>query len=150
MTISEEQEKIIVDAFNTKLAVAKICKCGNCVCCSILKSINESNYQLKDFWNSSLRNTWINTKFINVYVRKAVRFKDQINTLDIATIEVKQGYRGRGVFTLFLQRAEQFAEEKKVKIYIENVMNKKFQNFFLNRAGYKHIEGSYPSSFIKL
>jgi hypothetical protein len=51
--------------------------------------------------------------------------------IDLATIQVDQP--GRGTFTGFLQALEQQVE---IPIFVENVLNERFAEFFRNRAGW--------------
>jgi len=61
------------------------------------------------------------------------------NTLDIANITVDEGKRGKGVFTAFLSRVEALGKI----IFIENVLDVRFQDFFRER-GYTVARGGDP------
>ena len=107
--------------------------------------------ELQEFWNNDpARNTWLQSPAMNVYVRKSNRlYPKKIQTLDIASIEVELEHQDQGMFTTFLNEAEQMG----VPIYIENVFHSDFQRFFEKR-GYeiKHryqdgtISYFYPNS----
>lgn len=81
-----------------------------------------------------LRNAWLREPRLSVYVRRGIHMIEHegYRTLDIASIEVDDGFRGQGIFTDFLGRAEAVG----VPVFIENVMDLRFQEFFRNR-GYK-------------
>ena len=74
---------------------------------------------------------------MSVYLRYPGRHligNEIVECFDIATVETLEEFRGQGVFTRFLDEVE-FARPR---IYIENVMEKRFQTFFENR-GYECV-----------
>lgn len=91
---------------------------------------------LKSFLESPLRNEWIGDDTIKVYVRKSRRNIEgqMIDCLDIATVEVEEEERGKGIFTDFLKDA--IALNSFTCIFIENVQQDWFAQFFM-RQGFK-------------
>lgn len=107
-----------------------------------MKQVNDYQQQLEQFINGNQRNTWIQFPLMKVYVRKALHVVNREifkHTLDIATIEVDEGFQGEGVFTRFLKAAEQVAERTYLTIYIENILPDQFADFFRRRPGYEVI-----------
>lgn len=82
---------------------------------------------------------WLTRPWGRVYVRSAHRiYNSQIvlPTLDIANIDVKEGWRGKGCFTRWLERAEEVCWKSGRVVFVETVQEERFRNFFLKR-GYK-------------
>ncbi len=91
--------------------------------------------------NDSIRNIWLNERGMKVYVRRSIRLLDEKSTavtpcLDIASVEVKEDSRGKGIFTAFLKRFEVAAKNAKRAVYIESIQNPRFVKYLL-RNGYK-------------
>lgn len=112
------------------------------------------SFNLQQFIKSEYRNLWIKEPKISVYVRKNYRFIDDCfrETLDLANVEVVKRYRGRGVFTSFLDRAETAAKQLQWVIYVECIMEPRLIPF-LRRRGYKQnksIDAYLPISLYKL
>jgi GNAT superfamily N-acetyltransferase len=100
--------------------------------------VNTRNLTFIDFYKSDLRNAWIYdaAPHLDVYVRHAKRMVDGklVEMFDIASIEVVDGHRGQGIFTSFLNAAEELILPDKI-IFIENVLDPRFQEFF-RKQGY--------------
>lgn len=100
---------------------------------------------LNEFINGESRNQWLNSKRLNVYVRKALRYINKIEirgttpikTLDIANISVNEGYVGKGLGMQFLKEAHE-ANPFNVT-FIENVLNPSFEEK-LRKDGWIEIE----------
>lgn len=75
--------------------------------------------------------------FGEVYFRKTRRYiaGNFINTLDIATIAIKDSCQGKGYFTALLNFIESHCLYIGRTIYIENVGTKRFSEFF-SKHGY--------------
>jgi len=88
---------------------------------------------------------WTRGDHIQVYVRKSdwrVLGGSRIPALDVANAHVRpERFRGHGLFTRWLARAEQEADRRGVIVYLENVGNRRLWDFYLRR-GYLPEEGS--------
>lgn len=94
---------------------------------------------IQEFLGSGVRNAWVELDKMRVYVRKgSMRYinKKAVTTFDVATVEVDAAHRGQGVFTRFLESLEESLDSP---IYVENVLEKRFQDFFRKRKGYKEL-----------
>lgn len=89
---------------------------------------------------------WISGNMLEVYVRKRkaqmLFYEDTVSTLDIANIACED--RGRGIFTAFLDEAEQISP---YPIFVELIHNRRLRSFLLRRgytimANYDRGEGS--------
>lgn len=80
---------------------------------------------------------WVKFSFGEVYFRKTRHYiaGNFINTLDIATINVKDTFQGKGHFTSLLNFIESHCLSVGRTIYIENVQTKRFSEFF-SKHGY--------------
>jgi N-acetylglutamate synthase-like GNAT family acetyltransferase len=90
-----------------------------------------------------VRNAWLREPDMKVYVRRGCyRWWEgelHTDTIDIASISVDEEKRGTGVFTEFLGRVEELGKT----IFIENVLDTRFQDFFRER-GYTVARGCDP------
>lgn len=92
---------------------------------------------IEQFTASKKYNYWLREKHMNVYVRKSIHaLSHQIaECLDIANIEVDEKYRGKGIFTAFLARAEQQAIlAGKDAVYVESILNPKLLGMLIKRG----------------
>lgn len=84
-----------------------------------------------------IRVKWFVYPEFKLYVRKSLRRKNRseefIQTFDLATIEVAQP--NQGTFTSILPIIEEVAFQKYTQIYVENVIDYWFVDFF-ERNGY--------------
>lgn len=88
------------------------------------------------------RNSWFNLPGLNVYLRVVPGLK----RIDIANVTAEP--QGRGTFTRFLEKMEALAEELGAALFIENVLEERFQQFFENR-GYES-NGQDPPCFTRV
>jgi len=92
--------------------------------------VEQTINDMKDFYDSGLRNSWLRNDNINIYVRKSKRFinNQMIDFLDLATIDIFP--QGQGIFTKLLSRIlEQFDDN----IFIESILSERFLNFFIEK-----------------
>lgn len=104
---------------------------------------------LEEFVNTpNLRNQWIREKDISIYVRKSKRNVCLVTTdcLDIASVEVDEGKRGKGVFKTFLSRFERTAKSLDRISFIECVQNLRLRDYLL-QEGYDYDQNSNPQCF---
>lgn len=105
--------------------------------------------QTLDFLASPYRNKWLYSpdQFFKIYVRKGNRiYKNSVlKTLDIASVELDENFRGLGCFTKYLQFVE---AEIKLSVYVENVLNQRLREFFLKREGWEELDLGYDRCFI--
>jgi hypothetical protein len=89
------------------------------------------------FLASGHRNTWLEYPRIKVYVRRSTRviLGCSFPFVDLATVDVPPQHQGNGIFTTFLEHVEKSVEN----LYIENVMDVRFQRFFEGRNYVKLI-----------
>jgi hypothetical protein len=78
--------------------------------------LNRLNYQ--QFLKSEYRIAWVHEPEFKVYTRKNMHLLNRevaCDCLDIATIEVDEEHRGKGVFTRFLTLVEEEAEKRHMR-----------------------------------
>ena len=92
------------------------------------------------FIESNQKNTWLHSREIHIYIRNAHHRLDTTieKTIDLATIEISEKLRGKGKFTKLLEYLE---EQVNRPIYIENVLEERFQKFFEKRGYLKASQG---------
>lgn len=88
------------------------------------------------FLQEGLRNAWIKHPDLKIYMRKGRRIinRKTIKVVDIANVSAFK--RGQGHFTKFLDELENRIKNHFDAIFIENVMDERFKNFFL-KHGYE-------------
>ena len=86
------------------------------------------------------RNQWMAEKYIKVYVRKSNRYIQEVKYefLDLASVEVCESQRGKGIFSEFFSRFEKQAKKSDRGVYVESILEKRFVNFF-SKLGYKFV-----------
>ena len=91
---------------------------------------------------------WISPKGLAVYVRYTRHYINGVvvDTIDLANINATQ--QGKGVFTAFLKKVEEIAKCQSRVVYIENVLERRFQEFF-ERRGYVLIDDKFERSYFK-
>lgn len=90
---------------------------------------------LAEFLNGRARNAWIpGPGSLRCYVRRSNRFAeggDFLGCLDIASVEANDEDRGKGLFREFFKESLESAARAGIPmLYVENVMNERFQGFF--------------------
>jgi hypothetical protein len=102
---------------------------------------------LHEFLSSNKRNAWIEEPGLEIYVRRTIRFlgSRKVEILDIANVSAEKP--GQGYFTEFLSHAEVITNSLGISIYIENIMDERFEHFFIKR-GYKKVTKEYPPSYV--
>lgn len=97
---------------------------------------------LNSFLSSTLRNAWIAEKHMKVYVRRSMRLinvgEEMSPCLDLATVEVSEKHRGKGILTAFLKRFEAEAKNQKRAVYIESILNPRLYDYLLEN-GYTRV-----------
>jgi N-acetylglutamate synthase-like GNAT family acetyltransferase len=91
--------------------------------------------QLQPLLSRELRSLWVVEGSLKIYFRAgyARRLGDHTaRVLDLASIEVSEGSRGQGLFTAALEEIE--AARPLEGLLIENVLDKRFQEFFIKRG----------------
>ena len=85
-------------------------------------------------------NQWIRERHMDVYVRKSSRYINgqMIDCLDFASVEVDEGYRGKGYLKKFLVRFERAAGRLNRAVYIESILEPRLAPFFAKR-GYRFV-----------
>lgn len=72
---------------------------------------------------------------LNLYYRithRAIEGK-MLASIDLATIEVDDGFRGQGLFTQFLVEVEKLAVEYNRVVFVESILNPKLLDFLKNQ-----------------
>lgn len=92
----------------------------------------------------SVGRKWVLMENMHVYVRATKRYLEgvQKNTLEIGSVEVQN--RGEGVFSRWLPEFEAQAKHFGRVVYVENVLDERFQQFWVRR-GYRPV-GNPPDS----
>lgn len=93
--------------------------------------------------NPELRNKWIKSRKMKIYIRRSMRQVGMKMTpcLDLASVEVDENHRGKGLFTKFLEKFENAAKEMNRVVFVENIQNERLKNFLLRRK-YKFYQYS--------
>lgn len=94
---------------------------------------------LMKFLESKITNMWINHPDISIYVRKGWHrlpdFRMPVETFDIANINVPQTMQKQGIFTRWLEMAEDVAnEEGFAAVFVESVLNPDLAKFLAKRG----------------
>lgn len=92
---------------------------------------------------------WVKDSTMQVYIRVSSRFigDRRLTSLEIGSVEVKRGRRGKGRFTQFLEALEK-GNPREV-LYVENVLRSRFQQFFRRRSDYMEVPCDGCPSFIR-
>ena len=79
---------------------------------------------------SALRNKWFNLPCGKLYARKGRRYINQEMTtaFDIATVEWKEKYRGKGYFKKLIEHLDGNVSE--TYLYVENVFDEWLKEYF--------------------
>jgi hypothetical protein len=97
--------------------------------------------KILEFSKSSRRNEWITVDGISIYVRNANRLLSigggYVPTLDLASISIED--KGQGIFTSILEALETSSGKT---LFVENVLEDRFQEFFKKRSGW-YVVNSY-------
>lgn len=87
------------------------------------------------------RNRWFEISKLKVYMRRGTHYIDEkfVQCIDVASVEVEEDVRGEGRFTHFLEDLEAFLDKERpdLLIYVENVLEARFQDFFKRRLNYE-------------
>lgn len=77
---------------------------------------------IKEFLDSNLRNAWLETSDIKLYVRKGHHLIDGklCQTFDVASVEVVENKRGCGIFRNTMFHVEQLG----MTVYVESILNR--------------------------
>lgn len=96
------------------------------------------------WYNSSIRNEWINSKTIAVYLRKSFRLIDgnHINAIDIANVTVFFKYQNQGYFKSLILFLETLGN-----IYVESVLNDELALALLKNGYIEVSSGNYLKMF---
>ena len=88
---------------------------------------------IDSFMSSKLRNAWLQTDSVNMYVRKGVHIIDGqlTNTFDLASITIAENKRGCGLFKEIIL----YIESLGLPVYVESILNPKLADM-LERHGY--------------
>lgn len=96
--------------------------------------------QLQKFIEGPERAKWLYFKDIAVFVRKSTRIREKgtyLQCFDVANVNVPINHQKQGVFTRFLETAEEMAENGGFDgIFVESVINRGLWSF-LDRKGYE-------------
>ena len=101
--------------------------------------------------NPHVRNEWLSSAKMNVYVRKG---RHLINgeirlCFDVASIGVPDNLRGKGIFTKWLEQVEKEIPSFEIEyVFVESILESRLIPF-LGRHGYTEIPGSNPPSMYK-
>lgn len=98
--------------------------------------------ELEMFLKLPLRNKWIRSDVLKIYVRKSKRLLEgqHMDCIDLASMEVieEENY-GKGIFTKFLEEfMKRYSEHN---IFVESILTKRFALFF-ERHGFKRTKES--------
>lgn len=81
------------------------------------------------------KNRWFSDGKISVYLRRSERKfnpeMQRVPVVDLANVTVEQELRSRGVFKSFIEAFERSVDRP---IFVENVLNSRFQRFWIARG----------------
>lgn len=148
--IVKETAKLIYDKKNAglKLSAESIIKNKKTKKIPFKEDMAEETTKLRLFLTSNLRNQWIHTRRINIYVRKGNHLvnKKITGTLDISNISVNEKYKGRNLAMQFIDDAHKINPFEYT--YIENVLNPKLEDK-LKDDEWKELSGIFPLCYVK-
>lgn len=104
----------------------------------------------KELLEAKFRNAWIVEMGVTAYLRITRRYLggQVVDTIDVANVKVETPFKkGRGVFTAFLEHMEEEGVRLNRVVYVENVLEERFRQFF-RRRGYTEVP-TVPPSFWK-
>ena len=79
-----------------------------------------------------MQGTWWDYGFLQLYTRCSIRLMTgmgKVKCFDVASVEIPEEMRGRGLFTQFLKRLDSMLPPELTHIYIECVGNARFAQF---------------------
>lgn len=97
--------------------------------------------ELASFVVMSRGNKWFESdRRISLYLRRGQRYINRVivECIDIASVEVREEYQAKGIFTKYLWVIERLAKQHKLVVYVENIHNPILGTFMLKR-GYERI-----------
>jgi len=107
---------------------------------------------IKKFLASSVRNEWLTSKFMKVYVRKGFHIVDgqMRRCFDVASIEVQPKFQRQGVFTRWLAEVESYVVTTDLEcIFVESILQRGLVPFLI-RNGYSFVPYSNETCMYKL
>lgn len=107
----------------------------------------------ENFVIKNARNQWVHGLIGSAYLRKSIRCNDDriIHVLDIASVEIREAFRGKGHFTDFLDYITELAHYYGYDaVLVENVLSPRLAAFMSKQDGFKKIGESISPSFIKI
>lgn len=109
-----------------------------------IQKTNTELARIKNFfathrYSKTSKNGWFVVDKLHIYLRCSQRYLDgkYYRTLEIASVK-NHGIKSCGGFTRFLEFAESIAKQFGLVVFIENVLNSRFRDFF-QRGGYTAI-----------
>lgn len=93
---------------------------------------------------------WIYSPYFEVYVRVTTRYINgsMKDTIDVATIEVREEHQNRGYATAIFEYVEKLAKKYNRTVFVENVLSE-ILDTMLGRRGYTKIDGIPPSYYLR-
>jgi hypothetical protein len=103
---------------------------------------------LQEFLSSREKNTWIGPDEVRIYVRKSKRFIEgkMKDCLDIATISIEPGLRGKGLFGEIVKTFEELSPFE--YLMIESIVNDRLLEHIKRSGNWKPYMNS-EDTFIK-
>ena len=85
--------------------------------------------------------------FLNAYLRNTQRYRngELVDSLDVASVEVDESERGKGVVWKFFDSVERATRHHNKLIFVENVLVESFAKALEKRGYEKSITGGIPS-----
>lgn len=88
-------------------------------------------------------NAWVKVPAfkLRLYTRRTKHLLGEqlVETLDLASFEISERYRGKGLFTRFIALVESYAAELGLVVFVECVHNERLRAF-LERRGYIPVQ----------
>lgn len=99
--------------------------------------------------NERSHSAWIDANGYDTYFRKSFRvgipegkfgYQESEVVLDLANIQAHEDTLGKGHFAGYLDEVIQHTQEAGFSaIYVENVLNKRFEKYLVEKQGFKHM-----------
>jgi len=92
-------------------------------------------------------NRWISNKAIPMPTPNHIN-GSLFPSIEIGSVSVDEEHQGKGNFKKFIAVLEEIAQEKGRIVFVESVLDERFQDFW-QRRGYTQIDKLDPPSFVK-
>lgn len=95
--------------------------------------------------DETINRNWINERNISVYIRRSKRVigGQLCDCLDLANVSVDEHMQGKGIFSRFLVKFEKEARKLNRIVYLENVLEQRFQIHLIDVKKYTLLDSNH-------